>query len=150
MKRLETLLKLSLCCLMLSLFAGCNNEDDINGIFIERTWYVTNLFEADGKTPALDEEQHKEILNNPGNYRIAFTPETFNAQAGDCVFSGQWSVDGKNQSIRFTMDTGTSGTDPISIMLIKVLEDAVRYEGSYTFLRIYTKEGTSVLFDSDE
>ena len=48
------------------------------------------------------------------------------------------------------MDTGTSGTDPISIMLIKVLEDAVRYEGSYTFLRIYTKEGTSVLFDSDE
>ena len=143
MKPIKLVLKLSLLCLLLPLFVGCNEEDDIEGIFIERTWYVTSFLDAEGKPENINDQ---ELANNPANYRIVFTPETFNAQAGTYVFSGRWTVDGKNQSIHFTMDSGTSGTSELSRALIDRLEKAVRYEGSYTYLRLYTEAGNSVLF----
>lgn len=49
MKQLHFVFKLSLLCLLLPLFCGCNEEDDIEGIFYERTWYVTAVFQSDGK-----------------------------------------------------------------------------------------------------
>ena len=146
MEQIKILVKLSFLCLLLPLFSGCNEEDDIEGIFIDKTWYVTDLFKADGKTSMLEGEERTKFDNNRENYRIVFTPETFNARAGDCVFSGKWSVDGKKQTIRFLMDAGTSGTDVISKELIRMLEEAVRYEGSYTYLRIWTEANTSILF----
>ena len=130
-------------CLLLPLFCGCNEEDDIKGIFIERTWYVTSFLSADSMPEDINDLQ---LANNRNSYRIAFTPETFNAQAGNCEFSGRWTVDGKNQSIRFTMNPGTAGTDDLSRALIDRLEKAVRYDGSYNYLRIYTEAGNSVLF----
>lgn len=143
MKQIRLLLKVSLLCVLLPLFVGCNEEDDIEGIFIERTWYVTSFLDAEGKPENINDQA---LANNRGNYRLSFTPETFNAQAGTYVFSGRWTVDGKKQSIRFTMNAGTAGTDALSIALIDRLEKAVRYDGSYTYLRIYTEAGNSVLF----
>ena len=92
MKSIKLVLKLSLLCLLLPLFVGCNEEDDIEGIFIERTWYVTSFLDAEGKPENINDQ---ELANNRANYRIVFTPETFNAQAGTYVFSGRWTVDGK-------------------------------------------------------
>lgn len=143
---MRILLQMSVLCLLLPLFAGCNEEDDIKGIFVDKTWYVTDLFKADGKTSMLEGEERIKFDNNRENYRIVFTPETFSARAGDCVFSGKWNADGKKQTIHFSMDAGTSGTDVISKELIRMLEESVRYEGSYIYLRVYTEANTSVLF----
>lgn len=143
MKQIRLLLKAPLFCVLFSLFAGCNEEDDIEGIFIERTWYVSSFLDAEGLPENIDDQV---LANNRDSYRIVFSPETFNAQAGSYVFSGRWTVDGKSQTIQFTMNSGTAGTDELSRALINRLENAVRYEGSYTFLRIYTEVGNSVLF----
>ncbi len=143
MKQIRLLLKAPLFCVLFSLFAGCNEEDDIEGIFIERTWYVSSFLDAEGLPENIDDQV---LANNRDSYRIVFSPETFNAQAGSYVFSGRWIVDGKSQTIQFTMNSGTAGTDELSRALINRLENAVRYEGSYTFLRIYTEAGNSVLF----
>lgn len=143
MKQIRLLLKAPLFCVLFSLFAGCNEEDDIEGIFIERTWYVSSFLDAEGLPENIDDQV---LANNRDSYRIVFSPETFNAQAGSYVFSGRWTVDGKSQTIQFTMNSGTAGTDELSRALINRLENAVRYEGSYTFLRIYTEAGNSVLF----
>lgn len=143
MKQIRLLLKVPLFCVLFSLFAGCNEEDDIEGIFIERTWYVSSFLDAEGLPENIDDQV---LANNRNSYRIVFSPETFNAQAGSYVFSGRWTVDGKSQTIQFTMNSGTAGTDELSRALINRLENAVRYEGSYTFLRIYTEAGNSVLF----
>ena len=143
MKQIRLLLKVPLFCVLFSLFAGCNEEDDIEGIFIERTWYVSSFLDAEGLPENIDDQV---LANNRDSYRIVFSPETFNAQAGSYVFSGRWTVDGKSQTIQFTMNSGTAGTDELSRALINRLENAVRYEGSYTFLRIYTEAANSVLF----
>lgn len=143
MKQIRLLLKVPLFCVLFFLFAGCNEEDDIEGIFIERTWYVSSFLDAEGLPENIDDQV---LANNRDSYRIVFSPETFNAQAGSYVFSGRWTVDGKSQTIQFTMNSGTAGTDELSRALINRLENAVRYEGSYTFLRIYTEAGNSVLF----
>lgn len=150
MKHWTTLFRLSLVCLLLPLLAGCNDEDDISGIFVERTWYVTELYNADGRTSSLDEAQHQQLGYRRDAYRISFTPETFNAQAGSTTLTGTWTVDGSNQTIRFHFDRPVTGEDAISRIMIKYLEEAVRYEGSYIYLRIYTEAGTSILFSPDK
>lgn len=117
---------------------------------VERTWYVTELYNADGRTSSLDEAQHQQLGNRRDAYRISFTPETFNAQAGSTTLTGTWTVDGSNQTIRFHFDRPVTGEDAISRIMIKYLEEAVRYEGSYIYLRIYTEAGTSILFSPDK
>lgn len=146
MKQLHFVFKLSLLCLLLPLFCGCNEEDDIEGIFYEKTWYVTALFQSDGKTSALDEAEQKKLRENQANYYLSFANGTFKAQLGNNSYSGKWVVDGKKNSIGFILDSNVQGNDVISKAIIKILREAERYDGTYSFLRIYTDADTSILF----
>lgn len=146
MKYINYIFKFTLLCLLLPLFYGCNEEDDIDGIFIGKTWYVTNLLKANSNNTLLEENDWNTLANNRSKYLISFSNETFHAQAGDYTFEGKWSVDGKKQAIHFIINDNIVGTDVISREFIKILKEASTYKGTYTYLRIYTEAKTSVLF----
>ncbi len=131
--------------LMLPFICSCNDDDDIEGIFLNRIWYVTEVFNSAG-TPALEDSQRSEIRNNQSRYYISFTQSSFMGVAGSNQFSGSWTVNGSNHSIRFyNISQGTSNT--ISSHIIQILENAERYEGDYNQLRIYTSDEASILFN---
>ncbi len=125
---------------------GCSNEDDIEGIFVGKTWYVNYMFKTDGKTAAFTEEEKETIDNDRENYCIVFGKETFNAKSGDFIFSGSWSADGGKHAIHFMLDGNAVPSDAVSNKFVEVIKGAVRYTGDYEQLRIYTSSNVSILF----
>ena len=132
--------------LVLCLWTGCSSEDDVEGIFVGKTWCVNYMFKADGKTAAFTDEEKETIDSTRENYCIVFGQETFNAKSGDFTFGGKWSVDGKKHTIHFEIEGSIVPPDPISNKFVGVIKEATKYEGDYEQLRIYTSANTSILF----
>lgn len=139
-------LRLFSLLLILFLWMGCSSEDDVEGIFVGKTWCVNYMFKADGKTAAFTDEEKEIIDGDRENYCIVFGQETFNVKSGDFTFGGKWSVDGKKHTISFGIDGNVTPPNSISKKITDVIKGAVKYEGDYEQLRIYTSANTSILF----
>ena len=48
--------------LVLCLWTGCSSEDDVEGIFVGKTWCVNYMFKSDGKTAAFTDEEKETII----------------------------------------------------------------------------------------
>lgn len=140
------ILKLFIVLSILFVWMGCSSEDDVEGIFVGKTWCVNYMFKADGKTAAFTDEEKEMIDGNRENYCIVFGQETFNVKSGDYTFGGKWSVDGKKHTINFMIDGNVVPPNSVSRKIADVIKEAVKYEGDYDQLRIYTSTNTSILF----
>lgn len=137
----------ALCFLPLLLaLSACKNSDDIDGIFLQRVWYVNLMFEEDGRTVGFTEAERTAISQSPKAYNIIFGENTFTVKCASSTFGGSWVVDGKNNTIGFTFTNSSQPADPVGKKVYGVLKEAVRYEGNYNYLRIFTKSGVSILF----
>ena len=132
-----------LCLLFaLPLMTGCNNEDDINEIFISGTWNVGNFYiggnwskyDNDGARPKYTKEEDIKTLNA---LTVNFLEDgTLQGQIATGTFSGKWSANGDGRTVSIT-NLKTNGTPSgKSKEFIEALKNAAYYKGDSKYLKL--------------
>ena len=148
---------------MLPFIVSCNDEDDINAIFVGQTWYLGNFYtisnwKDDNKgNPVylVNTDEGKQVLNlinnnGTGSFYISFQEKTFTAKGANNTFSGTWQADGKK--ITLTMDI-TSGSAPagsdlpsrMSRDFYNNIKNAQFYLGNIYYLKFFPEDKKSYI-----
>lgn len=122
---------------------SCAPKDDIRGIFVDKTWKMSNICECknmkdDGK-PTLSQEEVDFVNSN--YFTITFKESTFTGRASNATFSGTWSAQDKNNSFSIYIDkiNGTENS-AIGLQFISLLQNSKFYVGDYLALKLYNGE----------
>lgn len=135
---------LYLLLLALTLTA-CNNEDDLDDIFVGKTWYMNGATINGLKL-------NSEISNfytdaGEGAYYITFSSQTFQGMLSAGVnFSGTWTADGKNQSITLNISNKPATTTTFDKQIYNILSATTSYKSGADFLQLKQDNQNLVLF----
>lgn len=124
---------------------SCNQEDDVDAIFVGRTWYVVNLNSAKGET-ALSKEQWTKLYSNPDDYYIKFTSlNTFTVtiSSGDS-YSGDCVINGDKHTISFNMSNASSN-DAIGKKMISWMKNTTTYYGDANVLELRQEDSSNFI-----
>lgn len=141
--------------LLLPLFAGCNDTDDVAAIFTGKTWKL-NYITVDGGHEMFafweNELEKKAILaelNQPGTYRLVFDgiaeDDVINGNIKGSVtttssLEGRWNANGKNNNFHASITTtGSYGSDKLAKNFLEGLKTATSYEGDNNNLYLLYK-----------
>lgn len=141
--------------LLLPLFAGCNDTDDVAAIFTGKTWKL-NYITVDGGHEMFafweNEQEKKKILeelNKPGTYRLVFDgiaeDDVINGNMNGSVtttssLEGRWNANGKNNNFHASFTTtGNYGNDKLAKNFLEGLKTATSYEGDNNNLYLLYK-----------
>ena len=133
--------------LLLPLFSGCNDSDDLQGIFTGKTWKLTyiNLKDKGGRMNGFSEKSIKILNENQESYTITFTgTEEDNRISNGAVkgriitadLTGTWSANGKNNEFHASV-TNVNENDDLAKEFIKGLNNASSYIGDDNGLFLY-------------
>ena len=133
--------------LLLPLFSGCNDSDDLQGIFTGKTWKLTyiNLKDKGGGMNGFSEKNIKILNENQESYTITFTgTEEDNRISNGAVkgriitadLTGTWSANGKNNEFHASV-TNVNENDDLAKEFIKGLNNASSYIGDDNGLFLY-------------
>ena len=133
--------------LLLPLFSGCNDSDDLQGIFTGKTWKLTyiNLKDKGGWMNGFSEKSIKILNENQESYTITFTgTEEDNRISNGAVkgriitadLTGTWSANGKNNEFHASV-TNVIENDDLAKEFIKGLNNASSYIGDDNGLFLY-------------
>ena len=132
------------CLLVLT---ACNNEDDIDEIFIGRTWYM-NGATINGMKLNSD---IKNFYTDAGKraYYISFSAGTFTGLLSEGVFfSGTWSADGKKQTILIDIKQKPNTQTIFDKQIFNIISSANSYNSGADFLHLKEDNQNLVLFGS--
>ena len=132
---------------MLFAFAACSNEDDVNTIFVGKTWQITSAT-SDGET--LSGDEIKELYTYSGTYCLTFTTSTFTGVlvSGSSV-AGRWSADGDTRELRMSFTTARQvDASTVSETIYTILSNATAYAGDQNTLTIKADSHNYVLLSS--
>ena len=146
---------LLLLLLMLPFVSGCNDSDDVNGIFTGKVWklpYITKKNEHKPYDFWGDKDKYeqsiKNYINKEGAYTIKFEGETtdnvisgkFSGTLLSHSYTGTWSANGESNA--FSASVKGSENDPLgfSNKFVEGLNRATSYKGNYDNLFIYYKD----------
>ena len=143
--------------LLLPLFSGCNDSDDVAAIFTGKTWKL-NYITVDGSHEMFDfwgdklkEEASIKELNKNGTYNVVFEGvakgDLINGKIrGNVIASyplaGTWSANGKNNNFNANV-TGNDGGDRLAKNFLEGLNNATSYEGDNKNLYLLYKPNGS-------
>lgn len=136
MKKISNkLLKPLLLFALILTMQACNNTDDINDIFCERTWYLTYIKEAN------TERFPKDKL-----YSINFQKDNFEARMPNgATIKGKWYADGgKDRTFSCTQikKEGNFSDDIIAESIYNIISNAKSYDGDTNWLHIKKDKNT--------
>lgn len=130
----------AIICITMLLFS-CAPKDDIRGIFVEKTWKMSNInsckgLKDDGKPTLTEEEVNQAIVN--GHFQILFKDGTFSGRATNATFSGKWSANNKDNTFNVTI-TNMEGTEATALgnRFISLFSNAKYYMGDYLALKLF-------------
>lgn len=132
---------------MLPLFTACSDEDDIDAIFMGRTWKLSRIMQ-NKSTSALTPEEQKKVSESAENcFIVSFSGDNFSGRTLESSFTGTWTVDGKKHTISFNIKGG-DGMNPAEIVsqkMINILQYADKYKGDTRNLEIQHSGNSSYL-----
>lgn len=134
--------------LMLPLICSCNNEDDVNEIFISGTWNVGNFYHGgdwskmnDGARPKYTKEEEIKALNA---LTVVFEEEgVVHGQMGNISYTGHWDANGKDRTIRISNLKTSATPNGKAKELIDALRNATFYKGDTKYLKLANEERKS-------
>ena len=137
--------KLIIAPLLLSLLTlfSCNQEDDIETIFVGKTWYMNG---ATINRQRLNSDV-KKFYTDAGNaaYYITFSQTTFKgALSYNVPFAGTWKADGKRQTITLDFSLKPSTDIVFDKELEHILLGITSYESGADFLKL-KKDGDNII-----
>ena len=127
--------------LILPLLCSCNNEDDINEIFISGIWNVGNFYNGgdwnkvnDGARPAYTKEEDLKALNY---MTVTFLEDgSLQGRLNNGTFTAKWSANGEDRTLSITNLKTTATPSGKAKQLIEVLKNAAYYKGDKNYLKI--------------
>ena len=134
--------------LALPLFWGCNNEDDINEIFVSGTWNVGNFYNGgdwnkvnDGARPVYTKEEDFKALNF---LTITFQEDgNLQGRISTGAISGKWIANGHDRTISITQLKYSGTPSGKSRELIEALQNATFYKGDSKYLKLASQNKKS-------
>lgn len=134
--------------LILPLLCSCNNEDDINEIFISGTWNVGNFYNGgdwskvnDGARPVYTQEDDFKALNA---MTVTFLEDgSLQGKLNNGTFTAKWSADGKDRTLSITNLKTTATPSGKAKQLIEALKNAAYYKGDSKVLKIAPQDKKS-------
>lgn len=126
---------------------ACSNEDDIEEIFIGRTWYM-NGATINGMKLNSD---IKNFYTDAGEraYYISFSAGTFTGVLSEGVFfSGTWAANGKEQTILMNIKQKPNTQTIFDKQIFNIISSASSYNSGADFLSIKEDNQNIVLFGS--
>lgn len=146
---------------LLPLLSGCDNEDDVIGIFTGKTWKLSRLTNKGSNAqfyPNLwnnNEEEMKKSLDKLYNQKSTFTLNfegteldgelmgtTVNGQGINSSVNATWKADGASGSLSISVKvTGAAESDALAKAFISGLQNVYKYEGDANSLTLYFKDG---------
>ena len=133
----------------LALFAltSCSQEDDIEEIFVGRTWYMNGATINGMKLNSDISNFYTDAGENA--YFITFSSGTFKGVlSAGANFSGKWEADGKHQSITMTLDNKPTNMTTFDSNIYHILTGITSYQSGADFLQLKQDAQNIVLFGS--
>lgn len=142
MRRLQLILYMVTTLLALT---ACNKEDDIDEIFVGRTWYMNGIV-INGTTSSEETKNfYKEIGTN--SYFITFSVNTFQGKlSSGAAFSGTWKADGKHQTITLNLQQKPNTNSLFDKQLINILSNVTTYISGADFMNLNDNNQNSIRF----
>jgi len=151
----KTFLKYSIYLLLTLpiLLSSCNNEDDVNEIFVSRgTWYVVNYYTGvnwDSNNdrdacPVITDMQELQVIQQ---FNITFKDDgTLEGNMQNATFTGYWQANGEDRSVSITrLKASTNKVEGRNKEFIETLERARFYQGDSGMLRLAPQERTTCI-----
>ena len=134
--------------LALPFMTRCNNEDDINEIFVSGTWNVGNFYNGgkwdkvnDGALPKYTKELDIKALNA---MTVSFLKDgTLQGQIATGTFSGNWQANGDDRTVSITQLKVNGTPSGMSKEFIEALKAASFYKGDSNYLKLANEEKKS-------
>lgn len=125
----------------LPLLWGCNNEDNVDEIFVSGTWNVGNFYNGgdwdklnDGARPAYTKEDDLKALNY---LTVTFLEDgTLQGRMNNGTFTAHWKANGEDRTISITQLKTTATPSGKSKQLVEALENAAYYKGDSKVLKL--------------
>lgn len=148
---------------LLPLLNSCNNEDDIEAIFVGQKWYLGNFYtttqwdDVNNRHPyfsASEEAEAVKAINNNGRNRfyIFFNDaKHFTAKGLDNVFSGTYQANGKTNTLTFNITSGNAPGEKDSIakrinsFFYQRIQECGFYYGSTIYLKLFPQDKRSFM-----
>jgi len=138
---------LALCLCTLLLFTGCNLEDDLNELFVGKTWYMTGA-SINGKV--MNSEVKKFYANGKNAYYINFSSGNFTATlASGTSFSGTWVADGRKQTIKLFVNNKPNNLTTFDLALYNIIENLSKYNGDINVMELKEDDSNLIRFSSN-
>lgn len=123
---------------------GCNDEDDVNEIFVSGTWYVVNYFTKADWDKRNGEPVYKPITGEGQDalkviqlFTLTFSDDgTYKGTMQNANFDGTWSADGKDRSLRLTVKGSPNTSSRFNKELIETLKEVAYYQGDSNVLML--------------
>lgn len=122
---------------LLLTLAACNNDDDVQEIFIDRNWTLSFIQEGNEKS----------VPENV-NYVIIFKSGTFNLTTpSNATISGNWQADGGTRTFKCSniKTDGNINNDNIAKKMRNMLQNAISYGGDANWLQIIVQHGNAYM-----
>lgn len=134
--------------LTLPLLWGCNNEDNVDEIFVSGTWNVGNFYNGgdwdklnDGARPAFTKEDDLKALNY---LTVTFLEDgTLQGRMNNGTFTAHWKANGEDRTISITQLRTTATPSGKSKQLVEALENAAYYKGDSKVLKLASQNKKS-------
>ena len=134
--------------LTLPLLWGCNNEDNVDEIFVSGTWNVGNFYNGgdwdklnDGARPAYTKEDDLKALNY---LTVTFLEDgTLQGRMNNGTFTAHWKANGEDRTISITQLRTTATPSGKSKQLVEALENAAYYKGDSKVLKLAPQDKKS-------
>ncbi len=135
---------------------SCNNTDDIQAIFTEKTWKLTSISHKNGERSKdywmnsqgeFDEEAFKKsmelsvTIDFSGKSEQDIIQGDFHSDAAGVPIDGNWKADASSRTFNTWSIKGGSPTDIYTKAFLDALKNSFRYQGDEYNLYIYFKEG---------
>lgn len=132
----------------LPLMTGCNNEDDINEIFISGTWNVGNFYNGgdwhkvnDGARPVYTKEEDFKALNA---LTVTFMEDgSLQGKLDNGTFTAQWKANGEDRTLSIINIKTSATPNGKGKQLIEALKNAAYYKGDSKYLKIAPQDKKS-------
>lgn len=138
---------LALCLLFAVLLTGCDSDDDLNEIFVGKTWYIHG-----GRYGGTDftGDEIKSLYASSGTYYITFGASNFSGVlASGTSISGTWAADGGKHTISFNVSNSSGSSNSLSSKISNIISGATSYSGSSVTLTIKKDDGNYILLNRD-
>ena len=130
------------------LLCNCNNEDDIDEIFVSGTWNVVNYFgkanwEKQNGEPVykLNVQEDEQALKVISTFSLTFSENgTFTGTMQNSSFNGKWQANGKDRTIRLSFNGTPNTSTKFNKEFIGYLKDAAFYQGDSNVLMLAPQE----------